>query len=424
MATKVIIGAQWGDEGKGKIVDILAADSDAVVRYSGGSNAGHTLVINGEKYALHLIPSGILHSGKTCIIGNGVVIDPEELLNEMDHLVSRGTSMDNLLISDRCHLIFPYHKLIDNLQESFRGKNDIGTTKKGIGPAYMDKTERCGIRLCDLMDTDIFIEKVRNNIEFKNLLIEKIYGGKGLDADEIINKYLEYGKRLKPFITDTTKVLYDMIQNKKDILFEGAQSSLLDLDYGTYPYVTSSHPAAGGVCIGAGIGPTMIDECYGVVKAYTTRVGKGPFPSELLDSTGDKIRERGCEYGTTTGRPRRCGWFDTVLVKFSVRINALTGIVVNRADTLGNFDKVKLCTAYEKDGKITTDFPASLEQLSKMTPVYEEFDGWDENLSGCKTFNDFPKTLQKYLKRLEELCETKVVMVGTGPGRNDIIINN
>lgn len=422
MSTKVIIGAQWGDEGKGKIVDILASDSHAVVRFAGGNNAGHTLVINGQRYALHLIPSGIMRPETVCVIGNGVVIDPEVLINEMDSLISRGISVNNLLISNRAHLIFPYHKLIDELQENFRGKNDIGTTKKGIGPAYMDKTERCGIRVCDLYNPETFVQKVRTNVEFKNLLIEKIYDGKGFDAQEIIDKYLNYAERLKPYVTDTAKVLYEMAKRGKNILFEGAQSSLLDLDYGTYPYVTSSHPAAGGVCIGAGIGPTMIDECYGVVKAYTTRVGKGPFPSELADSIGDRIRERGQEYGTTTGRPRRCGWFDTVLVKFSVRVNALTGIVVNRADTLGSFDRVKLCVAYEKDGQLTTDFPASLEELAKMNPVYEEFDGWDENLSGCKKFSHLPAALQKYLRRIEELCETKVVMVGVGPGREDIIM--
>ncbi|MGE5329931.1 MAG: adenylosuccinate synthase [Deltaproteobacteria bacterium] len=422
MATKVIIGAQWGDEGKGKIVDILAAKADAVVRFSGGSNAGHTLVVNGQKYALHLIPSGILYPNKKCILGNGVVIDPASILEEMDNLTSRGINIDNLLISDRAHLVFPYHKVIDNLQESFRGENDIGTTKKGIGPAYADKTERCGIRICDLLNPTLFAEKVKANVAFKNILIEKVYGGTPLNAEEIISEYLEYGKRLKPYVTDTTKILFEMIKDNKNIVFEGAQSSLLDLDFGTYPYVTSSHPAAGGVCIGAGIGPTMIDECFGVVKAYTTRVGKGPFPTELLDEIGNRIRERGQEYGTTTGRPRRCGWFDSVLVKFSVRVNSLAGIVVNRADTLGSFDKVKLCTAYEKDGKLITDFPASLEDLAQMKPIYEEFDGWDENLSGCKTFADLPEPLQRYLKRIEELCETKVVMVGIGPGRDDIII--
>ena len=421
MATKVIIGAQWGDEGKGKIVDILAAEADAVVRYSGGSNAGHTLVANGQKYALHLVPSGILYPGKKCIIANGVVIDPSCLLDELEQLVSRGINIDNLIISDRAHLVFPYHKLIDSLQESFRGQNDIGTTKKGIGPAYTDKTERCGIRICDLMNPTVFAEKVKANVEFKNALIVKVYGGTPLDAEEIISEYLEYGKKLKPYVADATTILYEMIKQNKTIVFEGAQSSLLDLDFGTYPYVTSSHPAAGGVCIGSGIGPTLIDECYGVVKAYTTRVGKGPFPTELLDETGDKIRERGHEYGTTTGRPRRCGWFDCVMVKFSVRVNTLTGIVINHADTLGSFEKVKLCTSYERNGKIITDFPASLEDLAEMDPIYEEFEGWDENLSHCKTFNDFPVSFQKYIRRIEELCETKVSMVGTGPNRNDIV---
>jgi len=421
MATKVVIGAQWGDEGKGKIVDILAAEADAVVRYSGGSNAGHTLVANGEKYALHLVPSGILYPGKKCIIANGVVIDPGSLLDEMEKLTSRGINIDNLIISDRAHLVFPYHKLIDSLQESFRGQNDIGTTKQGIGPTYADKTERCGIRVCDLMNPKVFAEKVKANVEFKNILIVKVYGGTPLDAEEIISQYLEYGKKLKPYVADATTILYEMIKQNKTIVFEGAQSSLLDLDFGTYPYVTSSHPAAGGVCIGSGIGPTMIDECYGVVKAYTSRVGKGPFPTELLNSTGDLIRERGHEYGTTTGRPRRCGWFDSVLVKFSVRVNSLSGLVVNHADTLGSFEKFMLCTAYERNGKIITDFPASLEDLAEMKPIYEEFEGWTENLSGCKTFDDFPVSLQKYLRRIEELCETKIAMVGTGPNRDDIV---
>ena len=350
-----------------------------------------------------------------------MVIDPEGLINEMDTFISKGISLDTLIISDRAHLIFPYHKLIDELQEIFRGKHCIGTTKKGIGPAYMDKTERCGIRMCDLLNKDTFAQKVKENVKFKNLLIEKVFGGKGFDAQEIIDKYLEYGKRLKPYISDTIKVIYEMIKQGKEVLFEGAQSSLLDLDYGTYPYVTSSHPATGGVCIGSGIGPTMLDECYGVVKAYTSRVGKGPFPAELDNEIGDKIRERGHEYGTTTGRPRRCGWFDAVLVKFSVRVNALTGIVVNHADTLGGFEKVKLCVAYEKNGEVITDFPASLENLAEMKPVYEEFEGWDENLTGCKKFSDLPQNLQKYLRRIEELCETKVVMLGVGPSRDDII---
>lgn len=421
MPTKVIIGAQWGDEGKGKIVDILAAEADVVVRYSGGSNAGHTLIVDNIKYALHLIPSGILYKDKICIIGNGVVLDPASVIGELDNLISKGINVDHLLISDRAHLVFPYHKELDALQESFRGKNDIGTTKKGIGPTYADKTERCGIRICDLMDPEVFTEKVRENVAFKNLLIEKVYGGTPLNAEEIITQYLEYGKKLKPYVCDTTKVLYEAIKSNKRVVFEGAQSSLLDLDYGTYPYVTSSHPAAGGVCIGAGIGPTMIDDCYGVVKAYTSRVGKGPFPTELFDETGNQIRERGHEYGTTTGRPRRCGWFDSVLVKFSVRVNSLSGLVVNHADTLGTFDKIMLCVAYDFNGKITTDFPASLADLAKMKPIYEEFEGWDCNLSGCKTFSDLPPSLQKYLKRIEELCETKVVMIGTGPSREDII---
>jgi adenylosuccinate synthase len=420
MPAKVVVGAQWGDEGKGKIVDILAAKSDIIVRFAGGNNAGHTLVVDGERYALHLIPSGIMYKDKKCIIGNGVVIDPEVLLSEMDSLEARGISVDNLRISERAHLIFPYHKLLDELQENFRGDNCIGTTKRGIGPAYMDKAERIGIRICDLFHPS-FADKVRKNVEIKNLFIEKIYGCQGFDADNIINQYQSYAKRLRPYVDDTSLLIYRALKEEKDVLFEGAQSTLLDVDYGTYPYVTSSNPVSGGVCIGSGIGPSMIDECYGVVKAYTTRVGKGPFPCELFDEIGDRIRERGQEYGTTTKRPRRCGWFDSVIVKYSVRVNALTGIVVNRADTLGNFDKVKLCIGYEKDGQKITDFPASLEDLTEVRPIYEEFDGWDEDLSNCKTFEDLPRTLQKYLRRIEELCETKIVMVGIGPSREDII---
>jgi len=342
MATKVVIGAQWGDEGKGKIIDILAQQSDVVVRSQGGNNAGHTVEANGEQYKLHLIPSGILNPQTLCIIGNGVVVDPGVLLEELDMLQSRGISTDNLRIDARAHVIMPYHRELDGLSEIARGKADIGTTKKGIGPAYMDKAERSGIRMCDLMNRELFIEKARINVKIKNEIIEKIYGGTALNADSMIEEYLGYADRLKKYVADTTVMLYEAIKSGKNVLFEGAQGTLLDLDLGTYPYVTSSHPTSGGVCIGSGIGPTMIDECIGVVKAYTTRVGKGPFPTELNDEIGEAIREKGHEYGTTTGRARRCGWFDAVIVKYAVRTSGLTSIVVNKIDTLGDIGKLKI----------------------------------------------------------------------------------
>lgn len=422
MGSKVVIGGQWGDEGKGKIVDILAKESQAVVRYAGGNNAGHTLVVDGKKFALHLIPSGILYPNKLCIIGNGVVVDPKVLLEEIDMLHKEGVSTDNLRISNRAHIIMPYHKELDGLQESFRGEGSIGTTKRGIGPCYSDKTERSGIRMCDLQNPKTFSEMVKTNLKLKNLIIEKVYGGTPLDENQIITEYLGYADKLKKYVIDTETLIYDMLKDNKNVLFEGAQSTLLDLDFGTYPYVTSSHPATGGVSIGAGIGPTMINECIGIVKAYTTRVGKGPFPTELFDEIGDRIRERGQEYGTTTGRPRRCGWFDSVLVKLSVRVNDLASLVVNRADTLGSFEKVKICTAYEIDGKVTTTFPASVEELEKVKPIYEELDGWDENISHIRSFEELPENLKRYILRVEELCGTKVSMIGIGPQRGDVIL--
>ncbi|WHH61402.1 adenylosuccinate synthase [Petroclostridium sp. X23] len=422
MATKVVIGAQWGDEGKGKIIDILAQQSEVVVRSQGGNNAGHTVEANGEQYKLHLTPSGILNADTLCIIGNGVVLDPAVLLGELDMLQGRGISADNLKIDARAHIIFPYHRELDGLSEIARGKGDIGTTKKGIGPAYMDKAERSGIRMCDLMNTELFIEKVRANVELKNTIIEKVYGGTGVDADGIIEEYLGYAQRLKQYVTDTTVLLYAAIKAGKRVLFEGAQGTLLDLDLGTYPYVTSSHPISGGVCVGTGIGPTMIDECIGVVKAYTTRVGKGPFPTELFDETGDQIREKGNEYGTTTGRPRRCGWFDAVIVKYAVRTSGLTSIVVNKIDTLGDIDRLKICVGYKKGSETMTEFPPSLEELAVCEPVYEEMDGWDGDIGHIRKYEDLPENAKKYIERIEQICDVKVGMIGVGPGREQNII--
>jgi adenylosuccinate synthase len=422
MATRVVIGTQWGDEGKGKYIDMLAKSSDIVVRFSGGNNAGHTIVANDVKYSLHLIPSGILHEDKTCIIGNGVVVDPKVLLSEMKDLNDKGVSTDKLLISDRAHVIMPYHKLLDELQEKFRGANSIGTTKRGIGPCYSDKTERSGIRMCDLIDEDIFIQKVKENLEIKNLIIEKVYEGEKLNEDEIISEYLEYGRRLKKHVCDVNSLLFDAISEKKNILFEGAQATFLDLDFGTYPYVTSSNPIAGGVCTGAGIGPIYIDEIYGVLKAYTSRVGAGPFPTEQDNEIGDTIRELGFEYGTTTKRPRRCGWLDAVMIRYAARVNGLTGLAINHVDTIGKLENIKLCVAYKKDGNIINNFPSSLKELEKCTPVYEEFEGWaDTDISNVKTFEDLPANAKKYLKRIEEIVGVEIKLIGVGKEREQTI---
>lgn len=421
MATRVVIGTQWGDEGKGKYIDMLAQSSDIVVRFSGGNNAGHTIVADGVKYALHLIPSGILHKGKTCIIGNGVVVDPAVLIKEMTSLNERGINTDNLFISERAHVIMPYHKELDELQEKARGSESLGTTKRGIGPAYADKTERCGIRICDFIDDTLFREKVRSNLKIKNAIIEKVYGGKGFDADEIINEYTEYAKILKKHITDTNEMLFNAMEQGKNILFEGAQATFLDLDFGTYPFVTSSNPVAGGVCTGAGIGPVNINEVFGVLKAYTSRVGAGPFPTEQDNEIGNTIRELGWEYGTTTGRPRRCGWLDAVMIKYAARVNGLTALAINHVDTIGKLDKIKLCKAYMRDGKEITNFPASLNELAKCVPVYEEFDGWNVDISNVRKFDDLPENAKIYLRRIEELVGVKVKLIGVGKDREQTI---
>ncbi len=421
MSALVIVGAQWGDEGKGKITDYLASKSDVVVRYQGGNNAGHTVEVGNEKYKLNLIPSGILHSDKLCIIGNGVVLDPEAFLNEVKMLHDRGISTANLRISDRTHIIFPYHKKIDELSEIQRGGNDIGTTKKGIGPSYMDKTERIGIRVCDLMKEDVFAEKLKSNLEIKNRYLKEIFGFDGYSYEEMLEKYLDYGKQIKAYVADASVLVYDSIKAKKKVLFEGAQGTLLDLDFGTYPYVTSSHPISGGVTIGAGVGPTMINKVIGVVKAYTTRVGKGPFPTELNDSNGDLIREKGFEFGTVTGRPRRCGWFDSVIVRFATRINGLTGIALTKIDTLADMPIVKICIGYKLNGEIIRDFPASIEDLAFCEPVYEEFEGWGD-ISNITDYNKLPINVIRYIERIEELCGTKVSIISVGPRRDQTIV--
>ena len=421
MSTKVLIGAQWGDEGKGKITDIIASDSQVVVRSQGGNNAGHTVEANGEQYKLHLIPSGILNPETLCIIGNGTVVDPKVLLEEIDMLHSKGVSTDNLKIDCRAHVIMPYHIELDGLSEIARGKSDIGTTKRGIGPCYMDKAERTGIRMYDLVHENIFREKASANFDVKNKIITLIYGGNAIDKDAAIEEYLGYAKRLVKYVDDTTVLLYDAIKADKKVLFEGAQGTLLDLDLGTYPYVTSSHPVTSGACIGSGVGPTLIDSCIGVAKAYTTRVGKGPFPTELFDETGDLIRNRGGEFGTTTGRPRRCGWIDLVILKYSVRTSGLTEIVINKMDTLSDIGDLKVCVDYEKNGKTLTEFPATIEELEGCTPVYETMPGWEGDISGIRNFDDLPENAKNYIYKIEEVAGVKVSMIGVGPNRTQNI---
>ena len=421
MASRVIIGSQWGDEGKGKAIDIYAQKSDVVVRSQGGNNAGHTVEANGEVYKLHLIPSGILNPETLCIIGPGVVVDPKVCLAEIDSLEARGVTTNNLKIDPRAHVIMPYHIALDGISEAARGKSDIGTTKCGIGPCYMDQAERSGIRICDLMDKDIFTEKAKNNLELKNKIITRVYDGEPLDGS-FIEEYLGYADRLRKYVQDTTCLVYDAIQAGKDVLFEGAQGTLLDVLIGTYPYVTSSHPISGGVCIGAGIGPTMIDECIGIAKAYTTRVGTGPFPTELFDEIGETIRVKGNEYGTTTGRPRRCGWLDAVILKFSVRTSGLTSLILNKLDTMSGLKTIKICTGYEKNGEVITEFPASLEELALCKPIYEELPGFDEDVTKIRNFDELPENAKRYIQRIEEVCGVHISMIGVGPGRDQNII--
>lgn len=422
MPTKVLIGAQWGDEGKGKITDILAGDADVVVRSSGGNNAGHTVEANGVQYKLHLMPSGIINKGTLCIIGNGVVVDPKVLLEEIDMLTQKGVDVSGLRLDMRAHVIMPYHIELDGLSESVRGDGKIGTTKRGIGPCYMDKAERSGIRVCDLLNREIFEQKVRTNLETKNKIITLVYGGKALDADAIIQEYSEYADRLRKYAADTSVILYNAIKEEKNVLFEGAQGTLLDLDLGTYPYVTSSHPISGGVCVGAGIGPTLIDECIGIVKSYTTRVGKGPFPTELFDETGDLIRNNGNEFGTTTGRPRRTGWFDAVIVKFAVRTSSLTSIAMNKIDTLSGIDTLRICVGYKKGNEYIDEFPPSLEELALCEPVYEELPGWSGDISGCKSYDELPENAKRYIERVEQLVGCRISMVGVGPNREQNLL--
>lgn len=422
MPANIVVGTQWGDEGKGKIIDIIASRADVVVRSQGGNNAGHTVVNDGQTYKLHLIPSGILYKNTACLIGAGVVLDPKDFLSEIDDLSSRGISFDNLKIDPRAHVVMPWHITLDGLSEKFRGNSDIGTTKRGIGPCYMDKYERCGIRVYDLVHPEVFAEKVRMTGKLKNKIITEVYGGEPHDIEAIIKEYTEYSKRLAKYVDDVSVIVYEAAKANKTIMFEGAQATLLDIDFGTYPYVTSSHPLSAGVCVGTGVGPMIISNIIGVAKAYTTRVGKGPFPTELDDEIGEAIRNKGGEFGTTTGRPRRTGWFDAVIVRHSVRVNGLSSLAINKLDTLGGIGDLKVCVAYKKpDGTVIENFPAALEELADCVPVYETLKGFDDDISSCRSFDELPEACKKYIERLEELCDCHISMVGVGPDREQII---
>jgi adenylosuccinate synthase len=423
VANVVIVGTQWGDEGKGKIVDLLAEHAHMVVRFQGGNNAGHTMVVGGEQFICHLIPSGILQD-KTCIIGNGVVVDPAVLLEEIDNLSNRGINMgeDRLLVSERAHLIMPYHRSVDHAREQFKGDNKIGTTGRGIGPAYEDKATRRGIRFVDLLNPKVFAEKVNTILDEKNFYLKNYLSADVLDAQEIIDQYQIYLQRLAPHVANTSVIINEAIKNGQHVMFEGAQGTHLDIDHGTYPFVTSSNTIAGSACCGSGVGPKQIDEVIGIVKAYTTRVGAGPFPSELFDDIGDQIQEKGAEFGATTGRRRRCGWLDTVILKNSVRLNGLSGLAITKLDVLDGLESVKICTGYEYKDEIMKDFPASLGALADCKPVYETLPGWAEDISNIRKLEDFPPNARSYLDRIAELTETDIHIVSVGPDRDQTIV--
>lgn len=417
MSTVVVVGTQWGDEGKGKITDYLAEKADVVARYQGGNNAGHTILIDNKKYKLTMVPSGIFNQNKLCVIGNGMVINPGALIEEIQYIQDNGFSTDNLKISDRAHVIMPYHLVLDALEEDRKAANKIGTTRKGIGPCYMDKAARNGIRIADLMVPEAFAEKARAIIADKNQVITQMYSGEALDADSIVNEYLELAEKLRPYVTDTSVVLNDAIDAGKKVLFEGAQGVMLDIDQGTYPYVTSSNPSAGGVCIGSGVGPSKIREVIGVAKAYTTRVGDGPFPTELDNEIGQWIRDKGHEYGTVTGRPRRVGWFDSVVVRHARRVSGITGLSLNSLDVLTGLDTVKICTAYKFRGELMEHYPANLKLLEECEAVYEELPGWHEDISGAKQISDLPETTQRFIKRITELTGIPIAIFSVGRNR-------
>lgn len=422
MANVIVIGAQWGDEGKGKITDLLSRSADVVVRYQGGVNAGHTIVVKDQTFKLHLIPSGILYPDTKCIIGSGTVIDPQVLIAELDKLQKLNVATDNLLISETAHVTMPYHRLIDKASEEYRGSHKIGTTGRGIGPTYADKSERTGIRMLDLMDEAGLRDQLKWTINHKNAILEKLYNLPPLDVDQVIEEYLGYAKRLRPYVVDTSLKIYDAVRRRRNILFEGAQGTLLDLDHGTYPFVTSSNPVAGGACVGTGLGPTMIDRVIGVSKAYTTRVGEGPFPTELDGKLGELLCSRGAEFGTTTGRKRRCGWFDAVIGRYAVRINGMDCLAITKLDVLDELEEIKVCVAYEIDGKRCEDFPSNARKFAHCRPVYKSLPGWKVATSDCRNLEDLPVQALDYLKFLAELMEVPIAIVSLGASRDQTII--
>jgi adenylosuccinate synthase len=424
MANVIVLGTQWGDEGKGKLVDILTAFAHVIVRFQGGSNAGHTVVIGENQFIFHQLPSGILHENKRCIIGSGVVLEPVTLLEEIEEIKGKGffKKDDSLLISEEAHVVMPYHKRIDIARERKRGAGKIGTTGRGIGPAYEDKASRMGIRLIDLLEDDIFREKLERNIEEKNFYLVNQLQDEGFSFQEVYDQYRALGEKLSRYVKNTSLVINQEMEEGKEVLFEGAQGTLLDVDHGTYPYVTSSNTIAGAACVGAGVSPLKIDRIMGVTKAYTTRVGSGPFPAELEDKVGEHLREQGGEFGATTGRPRRCGWFDAVVVKHSARINGLTDLALTKLDVLSGLKKIKICTAYKYKGKLMREFPASVKVLGECVPVYEEVKGWEEDISMIKDLSDLPPNAQKYLKLLEQLVDVEICMISLGNKRSQSLM--
>lgn len=422
MATAMVIGAQWGDEGKGKIVDYLAAKADVVVRSQGGNNAGHTVVTGGKAYPLRLMPSGIMYPGTICIVGTGVVVDPKSFLEEMEKLETQGINAKHLQISTRAQVVFPYHIRLDEAEEMRKGSRKLGTTKNGIGPCYADKINRIGIRMCDLMDKEVFAEKLKYNVEQKNMLLEKLYGMEGFDYEQMLIDYLEYAERLRPYVKDTNYTVQTLVREGKNVLFEGAQASMLDCDNGTYPFVTSSHPTAGGACIGAGIGPHMMQNIFGVVKAYSTRVGEGPFPTEQVNEIGDRIRDIAHEFGTVTGRPRRVGWLDARAVRYAAALNSFDYLAITRLDILDELEEIKVCVGYEYEGKTVKEYPADLKFLSKVTPIYKTYKGWKEKISAIRDYDRLPALCKEYLADISKEIGVPIGIVSVGPSREETIV--
>lgn len=422
MATAMVIGAQWGDEGKGKIVDYLAAKADVVVRSQGGNNAGHTVVTGGKAYPLRLMPSGIMYPGTICVVGTGVVIDPKSFLEEMEKLEAQGINAKHLQISTRAQVVFPYHIRLDEAEEMRKGSRKLGTTKNGIGPCYADKINRIGIRMCDLMDKEVFAEKLKYNVEQKNMLLEKLYGMEGFDYEQMLIDYLGYAERLRPYVKDTNYTVQTLVREGKNVLFEGAQASMLDCDNGTYPFVTSSHPTAGGACIGAGIGPHMMQNIFGVVKAYSTRVGEGPFPTEQMNKIGDRIRDIAHEFGTVTGRPRRVGWLDARAVRYAAALNSFDYLAITRLDILDEMEEIKVCVGYEYERKPVKEYPADLKFLSKVTPVYKTYKGWKEKISAIRDYDRLPALCKEYLADISKEIGVPIGIVSVGPSREETIV--